>query len=113
MSKINFHNKTFILIENSEKGEASGDTIFKYQQENDLVTADYSGGTIRYGKIIALLKGDQLDMIYQCLTTEDELKTGQALAKITITKTGKIKLTLDWRWLGLGNQTGVSEYIEI
>lgn len=52
-------------------------------------------------------------MLYQCITTDNELKAGQALADISLTETGKIKLQLDWRWLGSGNQTGISQYIEI
>ena len=64
MKNINFNNKTFLLIDNSEKGTVNSDTVFKYQQEGNLVTADYSGGTVVYGKIIAKLDDNQLHMIY-------------------------------------------------
>lgn len=113
MKNYNFNNKKFGLIQNSENGQVSLDTIFEYRQNNNLVTADYFGGTIKYGKIIADLKGDELNMLYQCLTTDNLLKAGKALAKISLTETGKIKLSLDWQWLTDSKEKGQSEYIEI
>lgn len=112
MPAINFNNKTFALLENSENGKVTNQTIFKYQQEGNLVTADYFGGTIKYGKIIARLDGNQLNMLYQCLTTNDELKAGKAIADITFNENGKILLTLNWEWLIDGNGKGVSVYVE-
>jgi len=113
MNKFDFNNKRFALIQNSENGQVNTETVFNYKQDGNLVTADYFGGTIKYGKIIADLKEDKLHMLYQCLTTDNELKAGKALAQITLTKNGKIKLSLDWEWLTNGNDKGKSEYIEI
>lgn len=112
MKKIDFNNKTFSLVENSEKGKVNPDTKFEYKQDGDLVTADYYGGTIIYGKIIALLNGNQLDMRYQCLTNANELKTGSAIAEISVLENGKLKLKLNWKWLDSSNETGISEYLE-
>ncbi len=113
MSKFNFNNRKFALIQNSESGQVTTDTIFEYKQQDNLVTADYFGGTIKYGKIIADLKDDELNMLYQCLTNDNQLKAGKAIAKISLTNEGKIKLSLNWEWLTNGNEKGVSEYIEI
>ena len=51
-------------------------------------------------------------MHYQCLTTANELKSGKAVAKISLTEKNKIKLRLDWEWLGEADKKGVSEYLE-
>ncbi len=112
MSGFNFNNKTFSLIENSKNGKVNSETIFKYKQEGNLVTADYYGGIIKYGKIIAHFKNDNLDMLYQCITTENELKAGKAIAEISLTKNNKMKLKLNWEWMGNKNESGTSEYIE-
>ena len=112
MVDFNFHNKTFYLVENSESGKVNADTIFKYQQEKNIITADYSGGTVKYGKIIANLKNKSLNMLYQCITTNNELKAGKAIAEISLTKDKKIKLKLKWQWLNGKNESGISEYIE-
>jgi hypothetical protein len=111
--KYNFDNKRFALIQNSESGQVNAQTVFEYQQQDNLVTANYYGGTIKYGKIIADLQGDQLKMLYQCMTTDNQLKAGKAIANISLTGDGKIKLVLNWEWLTDGHEKGVSEYIEI
>jgi len=108
----NFQNKTFLLVENAANGTVNQDTIFKYQQNGDLVTADYKGGTVIYGKIIARLQGDQLLMRYQCLTIENTFKVGKAIAQITQLPDGKLQLSLDWEWIDGGIGKGQSIYIE-
>lgn len=89
---IDFNNKTFSIIENSEKGNVNSNTTFLFKQKGELVTADYHGGTIVYGKIIARYKNGILDMRYQCLTTDNLLKAGKADAIVSITEFEKIKL---------------------
>ena len=112
MKELNFNNKTFSLIENSENGKVNTETIFEYHQAGDLVTAEYYGGTIRYGKIIARLTGSQLDMLYQCITTDNELRAGKAIAEVSVNEHGKIELRLNWEWLGDKKEQGVSQYLE-
>ncbi len=112
MNSIDFNNKTFSLVENSDKGKVNSDTVFKYKQDGDLVTADYYGGPIKYGKIIAKLRGTQLDMLYECITDNDELKAGKAVSNISFTENGKMKMQLYWKWLNDGNGKGVSQFVE-
>ena len=112
MSEFNFNNKTFSLVGNSENGSATSKTIFKYKQVDNLVTADYHGGGIKYGKIISILENNSLHMLYQCLTDEGELRAGQAIARISLDEKNKIRLKLDWEWLGESKEKGTSEYIE-
>lgn len=112
MQHFNLNNKTFSLHQNSENGKVDSNTIFRYQQEEDLVTAEYDGGTIRYGKIIAKLDRDKLEMLYQCMTIDGELKAGKATAQIRVDENDKIHLHLNWQWLGDSAKKGISEYIE-
>ncbi|MBK9727034.1 MAG: n-acetylglutamate synthase [Saprospiraceae bacterium] len=112
METYNFNNKTFSLVENSENGKANSETRFEYKQEGNLVTADYFGGSIIYGKIISRLEEDKLIMLYQCLTNQNELKAGKAIALISLVENNKIKLKLNWEWLGDKSEKGVSEYLE-
>ena len=60
-----------------------------------MVTAEYHGGCIAVWKIIALLNKDKLDALYQCMTTDNQLKAGKANAKIILSENQKIKLRLD------------------
>lgn len=113
MASFNLNNKKFSTSSNSSEGQANTDTIFTYKQEGELVTADYSGGGIRYGKVIAGLQGDQLDMLYQCITDDMQLRAGKALAKISYNSNKKLVLTLDWEWINGGLEKGQSSYTEI
>jgi hypothetical protein len=110
--EINFNNRTFSLVKNSGDGKANGQTVFKYSQKGNLVTADYYGGSIVYGKIIAVMKYKHLHMQYQCLTTDNELVAGNAVAMISRAHNNKIKLKLYWQWMGKKKGSGISEYIE-
>ena len=113
MNTYNLNNKKFTLIENSDIGEVDSTTIFEYQQKENLVTAEYYGGTIKYGKIIAHIENNELNMLYQCSTIANELKAGKAKAIISTTTEGKIKLSLDWEWLTENGDKRKSEYIEV
>ena len=113
MNQINLHNKKIILLDNSEKGEVSSKTIFEYQQNQNLITADYKGGTIRYGKIIGQLENEKIEMLYQCLTTDGVLMAGKAIADVSISAENKMKLKLNWEWISGKEGKGESEYIEI
>ncbi len=99
MNKINYDNKKFALIENSETGEISSETIFHYRQTDDLVWAEYSGGEIVFGNLIAkVLENDALEMRYQHLNKGGELMTGKCFSKPEILSDGRIRLYEKWEW---------------
>ncbi len=113
MKKIDFNNKRFFLEENSENGTANKDTVFEYNQVGNLVTAFYYGGSIKAGRIIAIMHGEEyLEMLYHCCTTDNELRAGKAIAVISYTEANKLKLSLNWEWIGNELGTGTSVYIE-
>ena len=97
--KINYDKRIFKSVQNSETGEVSGDTIFVYSQEEDLVTAEYLGGEIVLGQLMArVLPDGSLDMRYQHFNTKGELMTGKCLSKPEILADGKIRLHEKWQW---------------
>jgi hypothetical protein len=99
MTKINYDNKKFTSIESSETGEVSSETIFHYRQRENIVWAEYSGGEIIFGTLIA--KSDEngnLDMRYQHLNKKGELMTGKCLSTPEILEDGRIRLYEKWQW---------------
>jgi len=58
--------RLFRSVESSDAGQVNSETIFKYEQDGDMVTATYAGGDIRFGQIIGHVDADGiLDMRYQ------------------------------------------------
>lgn len=99
MSKINYDNRKFSSVENSASGEVSGETVFHYHQKDDLVWAEYSGGAIVFGNLIAkVLPDSSLEMRYQHLNLSGELMTGKCFSKPEILSDGRIRLYEKWQW---------------
>ncbi len=99
MTKINYDNKKFASIENSETGEVSGETVFHFRQKDNLVWAEYSGGEIVFGTLIAkVLENDSLEMRYQHLNKSGELMTGKCFSTPEILSDGRIRLHEKWQW---------------
>ena len=55
---MNYNNKSFKPISNTDNGETSSETIFKYIQTDDILTSEYSGGRIKKGHLIGIVDKD-------------------------------------------------------
>ena len=111
---INYHNKIFRSITNSDNGQVTGDTEFHYQQSGDIVTAEYSGGQIVRGSLIAKILPDySLDMRYQHIDVDGYLQTGICQSKPEILENGKIRLHETWQWTSGDRSSGESVIQEV
>ena len=52
---MNYNNKRFKPVSNSDNGETSEDTLFEYKQKNNILTSTYCGGQIKEGHLIGLV----------------------------------------------------------
>jgi hypothetical protein len=112
MNKINYDQRAFKSVANSESGEVSSATTFYYHQKDDLVWAEYSGGAIVFGTLIAkVLDDDRLEMRYQHLNTGGELMTGKCVSTPEILPDGRIRLYEKWQWTS-GDQSHGQSIIE-
>lgn len=46
---IDYDNRIFKPLGNSENGETSAEATFLYRQTGDILTSEYFGGNIHYG----------------------------------------------------------------
>ncbi len=114
MNKINYDGKTFTSIQNSETGEVSDETIFQYHQNENLVWAEYSGGEIVFGNLIAKVdENGNLDMRYQHLNKKGELMTGICKSIPEILNDGRIRLHEKWKWTSGDFSEGTSVVEEV
>ncbi|TLD22955.1 hypothetical protein PspLS_07010 [Pyricularia sp. CBS 133598] len=71
-------NRIFTASHNSYNGQVANGTRFHYRQDGREVWAEYSGGSITKGFLIAIVADDDsLDTRYQHMDTSSELRTGK------------------------------------
>ena len=88
--KINYNNKIFSPVQNSKNGETTADTIFKYKQEGQILTSQYSGGQVQKGHLIGLVdENGNIEMRYHQINKKGELRTGICFSKPEILSNGK------------------------
>ena len=112
--KINYNNKRFRILENSENGETTTEMVFEYKQRGNILTSEYSGGEILNGHLIGLVdENGKIEMCYHQVNTKGELMTGICCSKPELTKNGKIKLYEKWEWTSGDKSKGESVLEEL
>ncbi|AUD00634.1 n-acetylglutamate synthase [Spirosoma pollinicola] len=107
-----YNNKTFRSVTNTTNGEVSSETIFHYHQQNKLVWAEYAGGSIVKGFLIATVQADDsLDMRYEHVNTQGELMTGRCLSTPELLPDGRLRLHEKWQWT-CGDQSSGESVVE-
>jgi hypothetical protein len=110
----NLDGKTFRSVSNSGSGEVTAETLFHYRQRGDIVTADYSGGQIVAGHLIAKVLADgQLDMRYHHLNDRGELMLGTCRSTPEWLPDGRLRFRERWQWLSGDRSSGESEIEEL
>ena len=114
MIPMNYNNKKFRTVQNTENGETSPETIFKYRQKGNILTSDYEGGEIIRGHLIGLVDPDgNIDMRYHQVNAKGELMTGVCNSRPEILSNGKIRLYENWQWTSGNKSCGKSILEEI
>ncbi len=99
MLMVNYHNKSFRTVSNSENGETSSETIFHYKQIGNIVFADYQGGNIKYGHLLGIVSEyGTIEMTYHQVNSSGALMTGKCESIPEILANGKIRLHENWEW---------------
>ena len=112
--RLDLNNRVFRSVANTDNGDVGAETRFDYRQDGDLVTADYRGGSIRHGQLIALMHDDgSLDMRYHHVTVTGEFKLGRCRSFPEILPDGRIRFSERWQWLSGDLSEGTSEIEEI
>lgn len=109
---INYNNKQFKPVSNSDHGEVSDDMVFHYHQNNQILTCAYSGKNIVSGHLIGLVSPlGEIEMRYHQINSKGQLMTGICHSKPEIMPNGKIRLYEQWQWTS-GDQSKGSSILE-
>lgn len=109
MTAINYDRRIFRSVSNTPNGEVTGETLFHYAQDGDIVTGTYSGGAILQGTLIATVnENGVLDMRYAHVNITGELMTGVCRSVPELLEDGRIRLHETWRWTCADEDAGSS-----
>ena len=96
---IQYNNKYFRPVQNTENGETSNETVFHYLQDGNILTSEYKGGKIIKGHLIGIVDEDgNIDMRYHQVNDKTEIMTGICRSVPEILPSGKIRLHESWKW---------------
>lgn len=111
---IQYNDKKFRPVANTENGETSAETVFHYEQRDNILTASYNGGKIVNGHLIGLVADDGcIDMRYHQVNSSGELMTGICKSVPEVLPNGKIRLYETWQWTSGDGYSGTSVIEEI
>lgn len=111
---MNYNNKLFRPVENTDNGETTAETVFAYKQSGNILTSEYQGGQIIKGHLIGLVdKNGLIEMRYHQVNLRGELMTGVCTSKPEVMPNGKIRLHETWRWTSGDGSSGKSVLEEL
>lgn len=111
---INYHDKRFKALSNSENGEVGSNTIFHYRQEGNVIWATYKGDQIKMGTLTGIiLPSGNLQFNYQHVNVEDVIMTGICQSAPELNEEKKVILHETWQWTSGDRSKGTSQIIEI
>ena len=112
--RINYNNKNFAAVSNTDNGEVSSKTLFKYRQQEDVIWADYQGGEIKKGFLIGTTdKEGNLNFNYAHVNINGDLRSGCCRSKPEIIDNNKIRLLEKWQWTSGDRSEGESIVEEV
>jgi hypothetical protein len=85
---------------------------FSYTQTGDLVHATYSGGRVRLGHRVGIMRGNHLEFRWAEVLESGEARGGKADARLEVLPDGRIRLYEIWSADGPGHRAegiGVAE----
>ncbi|GAB3574099.1 hypothetical protein GCM10027578_36150 [Spirosoma luteolum] len=111
---MHYDGKVFVSRQNTANGEVGSDTRFYYHQEGRLVWAEYSGGAIVRGTLLATVGPDNtLDMRYQHVNLAGDLMTGRCHTTPERLPDGRLRLHERWQWTSGDGSAGESIVEEV
>ncbi len=95
--KVNYNNKTFRVAR-----EERNVTHFKYKQDGNILSGEYSGGGVEKGTLIGKINDEGvIEMHYQHLNAKSEFKLGKCISVPTILADGRIELYEKYESVGV------------
>ncbi len=89
---ISLDGLTMNAVATDENGVIGVDTIFKFRQAGECVSAEYAGGRIRQGYLVGLNSHTKLVFRFCQLESDGAIKGGESTAILKLGNTGLVRL---------------------
>lgn len=110
-----YDGKVFRSTSSTANGEVGAETRFHYHQDGALVWAEYAGGSVVKGSLVALVSPDDgsLDMRYHHVNRSGELMTGRCRSVPEELADGRLRMHEKWEWTSGDCSSGESVVEEV
>jgi hypothetical protein len=114
MTSINYDGRVFgMLSSTTGDAEAIASTRFVYHQTDNIVTCEYGGGSVKVGRMIALVDEDGgLTLRFEHIYTDGRMMSGKGTAIPEVLPDGRLRLHETYEVFDTGYQ-GTSAVEEI
>ena len=106
----NLHGKRMNVVETAGNGVVNHETIFVFNQTNNIVTAKYSGGLVQRGFLIGKLDSKNLHFKYAQEHKDGNIAGGESNCEIKMGKDETLQLVEHFDW---ANRKGKNVFQEI
>ena len=117
-SRIDYDDRRFQPVEPDHaplESPAASDgelPLAHYHQDGELVSAEFSGGSVRIGRLVGRVRPDDtIDAAYCFVTAAGQTVAGACVSTPTVLADGRVRLTEDWR--RIDGSSGVSFIEEV
>jgi hypothetical protein len=109
---INYSGRRFRPVGDQPGPDGAATSVGQYQQDGNLVWAEFSGSAVRAGRLVGTCRPDgTIDAVYCMVTATGETIAGGCVSTPTLLGDGRVRLTEQWQ--RLDGSAGVSQIEEI
>lgn len=110
--EIHYNGRIFRGRSNTANGDVGTETLFYYAQQGDVVSARYTGGSVRDGQLLGTVANDgSLEFCYHHIDVAGALHAGRCRSTPRFEDDGRLVLDEEWQWL-TGDRSRGSSVVE-
>lgn len=100
------------VVSTAEGSEVNNETLFKFTQDGEFVSAEYAGGKVRIGFLVGTVSAAGLRFRYVQVDESGRLDSGHSNCEIGRKDDGRIRLIEHFKW-DSREGTGINVFEEI
>ena len=103
MVAFNFNNVRMTVVKTAKTGVVNKETVFTFQQADNIVSAEYEGGGVVKGYLVGKLTGEELQFRYCQLGSAEDLDGGLSNCIVSTTPDGRLRIIERFQWESRGD----------